>query len=66
MEIYSDKGISIRLADRKETARLKQRNKYLWRYNSQAIVIGVGEEEDCLGEGFALRIFFHGENPSIP
>jgi hypothetical protein len=63
MEICSDKGISIRLADRKETARLKQRNKYLWRYNRQAIVIGMGEKEVCLGEGFALRVFYHGENP---
>tara|TARA_R110001583_G_scaffold73939_1_gene205194 strand:+ start:519 stop:1838 length:1320 start_codon:yes stop_codon:yes gene_type:complete len=63
MEICSDNGISIRLADRKETARLKQKNKYLWRYNGQAIVLGEGKRESCLGEGFALRVFYHGENP---
>lgn len=56
-------GISIRLADKKETARLKQKNKYLWRYNGQAIVFGEGPEQSCLGEGFALRVFYHGEKP---
>jgi hypothetical protein len=27
------------------------------------IVIGMGEKEVCLGEGFALWGFYHGENP---
>jgi len=56
-------GIPIRLADNKETARLKLKNKYLWRYNGKAIVFGEGTEQSCLGEGFALRVFYHGEKP---
>ncbi|XNT14280.1 hypothetical protein AB6C78_018215 [Vibrio cyclitrophicus] len=63
IEICIGIGVPIRLADKKETARLKQKNKYLWRYNGQAIVFGEGAEPSCLGEGFALRVFYHGERP---
>ncbi|WP_434144815.1 hypothetical protein [Photobacterium leiognathi] len=63
IEICIDIGISIRLADKKETARIKQKNKYLWSYNGQAIVFGEGLDQSYLGEGFALRVFFHGEKP---
>ncbi len=63
IEICTSAGIPIRLADKKETARLKQQNKYLWRYNGQAIVLGEGTEQRSLGEGFALRVFYHGEKP---
>lgn len=63
MEICNSIGIPMRLADTKETAKLKQQNKYLWRYNGRAIVFGKNTKQACLGEGFALRVFYHGENP---
>lgn len=63
IEICISIGIPIRLADIKETARLKQKNKYLWKYNGQAIVFGEVTEQSCLGEGFALRVFYHGKKP---
>ncbi|HIF9291755.1 TPA: hypothetical protein ACX6Q0_003811, partial [Photobacterium damselae] len=63
IEICIDIGLSIRLADKKETARIKQKNKYIWSYNGQAIVFGEGSDQSYLGEGFALRVFFHGEKP---
>ena len=63
IEICISIGIPIRLADIKETARLKHKNKYLWKYNGQAIVFGEVTEQSCLSEGVALRIFYHGERP---
>lgn len=63
IKICTGVGIPIRLATNKETARLKQQNKYLWKYNGQAIVFGEGQKQNCLGEGFALRVFYHGEKP---
>lgn len=63
IEICIDIGISIRLANKKETARLKQKNKYIWKYDGQAIVFGEGADQSCLGEGFTLRVFYHGERP---
>lgn len=63
IEICIGMGIPIRFADKKETARLKQKNKYLWKYNGQAIVFGEAAQQVCLGEGFALRVLYHGEKP---
>ena len=55
--------MKVRFGNRKETARLKQRNKHLWVYNGQAIIFERNGQQMCLGEGFALRVFYHGENP---
>ncbi|HIF9320504.1 TPA: hypothetical protein ACX6RJ_000121 [Photobacterium damselae] len=63
IDICTSIGVPIRLADKKETARLRQNHKYLWKYNGQAIVLGEGSKQGCLGEGFALRVFYHGEKP---
>lgn len=63
IKICNDIGIKVRLASHKETARIKGRNKYVWKFNGQAVVIGEGEQQTYLGEGFFLRVFFHGENP---
>ncbi|MAF74849.1 hypothetical protein WE348_08915 [Alteromonas macleodii] len=63
LEICNEKGMKVRFGNRKETARLKQRNKHLWVYNGQAIIFERNGQQMCLGEGFALRVFYHGENP---
>lgn len=62
-EICIERGIKIRCADKKETATLKLTNKHLWQYNGQAIVIEINGQEGCLGEGYTLRVLYHGENP---
>ncbi|HGY4376384.1 TPA: hypothetical protein ACX131_003872 [Citrobacter freundii] len=61
IKICEDIGIPIKLASPKETARIKQRHKHIWVFNGQAIILGEGES--YLGEGFSLRVFYHGEKP---
>jgi hypothetical protein len=61
LKICNREGIPLRLENKKETEKLKQKNKYIWLYEGQAVVIG--ENSGSLGEGYALRVFYHGECP---
>ncbi len=59
MKICEGMGIPIKLASTKETARIIQKQKHIWIFNGQAVSFGTG----YLGEGFSLRVFYHGEKP---
>lgn len=57
-------GINVRFASKKETTQALQRNgNFLWRYQGKAIYILKNGDKIFLGEGFTLRVFFHGEKP---
>lgn len=56
-------GVVIESASQKITTQLAQKNKFFWKYNGRALILKTGQKEVVLGEGFALRVFFHGESP---
>ena len=56
-------GIVIESASAKITTQLAQKHNSFWKYSGRALVLKTENKEVVLGEGFALRVFFHGESP---
>lgn len=56
-------GVVIDSASQKTTTQLAQKNNFFWKYNGRALILSTKNKQITLGEGFALRVFFHGESP---
>jgi hypothetical protein len=56
-------GIQVELASQKATTQALQQGTLLWKLDGRGIVLSNGENQGFLGEGFILRVFFHGEKP---
>ena len=58
-----NQGLSVKMATKKETAKLKQKGGVPYIYKGQAIIISLESKSLILSDGLFLRSMFHGQKP---
>lgn len=63
IKLCQQQGIQVEFASQKATTQALQQGTLLWKLDGRGIILSNGRSQGFLGEGFILRVFFHGEKP---